>query len=304
MERPTKNLLKSGPKSPRGLLAATAAGLLVWGCFAGLSPSNARAEAAPAVDPAARAAAAAKINAEGTALYKERDYRHALEKFLQAEAIDEDSNLLYNIARCYEMLGDRDAAIEKYEAFLAKPDADAQGKRRANDAIREMREAKAAQAAAGPARPVATTSATAAPAARPAGVALNGEAGATTAKPSFWTPPRITLGAGIVATAAGAVVYLLGVRDHDKVTSSPGYGMPAQVDPLSQVEAQRLVDSGNTKKLIGGITFGVGAALVVTSAVLYAIGDGHGAPNKEAAGVTVGMAPSRSGGQLLLEGRF
>src|SRR5450755_434243 len=90
-------------------------------------------------------------------LFRAADYRHALERFLQAATIDQDSNLLFNIARCYEMLGDRDAAIEKYEAFLAKPDADSQGKVRANEAIRALRDANARNAAASAAPPAGAT---------------------------------------------------------------------------------------------------------------------------------------------------
>jgi hypothetical protein len=33
--------------------------------------------------------------------------------------VDEDSNLLFNIASCYEALGDIEAALEKYRVFLA-----------------------------------------------------------------------------------------------------------------------------------------------------------------------------------------
>ncbi len=98
---------------------------------------------AAAVDPTT-AAEAAKFSEEGVALYKARDYRHAAEKFLQAYPLNQDPNLLFNIARCYEALGDTEAAIEKYEAFVATPDADSQGKRRAGEAVRALRLAKPA----------------------------------------------------------------------------------------------------------------------------------------------------------------
>ena len=102
-----------------------------------LAASRARADEPAA--PADAATAIAKLNDEGIALYKARDYRHAVEKFLQAYSLDGDPNLLFNIARCYEGLGDRASAIEKYEAFMAKPDADPQGNRRAAEAIRALR---------------------------------------------------------------------------------------------------------------------------------------------------------------------
>src|SRR4029077_7056180 len=107
-----------------------------------LASRRALADDTAAAAAASRAAEVAKLNEDGMALYRARDYRHAVEKFLHAEALDQDPNLLYNIARCYEMLGERAAAIEKSEAFLAKPDAAPQGKRRAWDAIRALRQAK------------------------------------------------------------------------------------------------------------------------------------------------------------------
>src|SRR5688572_2447927 len=70
----------------------------------------------------------AQLNEEGAALYAARDYRRAIEKFIQAYAVDTDPNLLFNIARCYEELGDVDAAIEKYETFLKTPGADTRGR--------------------------------------------------------------------------------------------------------------------------------------------------------------------------------
>ena len=94
----------------------------------------------------ASAIGVSKLSDEGFTLYKARDYRHASEKFLQAYALDPDPNLLFNIARCYESLDDLDAAIEKYESFVATPDADPQGKRRATDALRSLRQARGAAA--------------------------------------------------------------------------------------------------------------------------------------------------------------
>jgi tetratricopeptide (TPR) repeat protein len=79
---------------------------------------------------------------EGLALYRAHDHRSAAERFLQAYAITKDPNLLFNVARCYEALGDKTAAIEKYEAFLADPTIDATGKERAERAVRVLRKKK------------------------------------------------------------------------------------------------------------------------------------------------------------------
>jgi tetratricopeptide (TPR) repeat protein len=264
-----------------------------------------------ATEAASRAAEVAKLNEDGMNLYRARDYRHAIEKFLHAQALDQDPNLLYNIARCYEMLGERGAAIEKYEAFLAKPDADPQGKRRAQEAIRNLRQASHEA----PAQPASTTAAAASagPAASPATAAAPGTtlerkpSETTPEEASFWNARVVTLGMGVLVTAAGAAVYMLGVSDHSKVTSSVGYGTPGQIDPLTEAEAHRLVDSGNTKKLIGEITMGAGGALLITSAILalvHASEDGSPSETSNTSPVTLRLAPTRTGGGVILEGRF
>jgi len=289
----------------RARIAAPTLVMIVMVTFGVLCAGRARAEEAVPTDPAARAAEVQKLNEEGMALYRARDYRHAVEKFLHAQALDQDPNLLFNIARCYEMLGERGAAIEKYEAFLSKPDADPQGKRRASEAIRAMRQARETTGAAGPAPPAPSAA---------VGAADRGEAerrpdtlpaapAASSADSSFWNARLVTLGAGVLVTAAGAVAYALGVSDHNKVTGSAGYGMPAQIDPLTEAQARKLVDSGNTKKLVGEITMGAGGALLITSAILYAV-HAVGGRVPETSTVSLRVAPSTTGGGLLLEGRF
>jgi hypothetical protein len=99
------------------------------------SVSTARAQEQPPTDPAARSAMVQKLSDEGTQLYQDRDYRKASEKFLQAYGIDPDPNLLYNIAKCYEALGDKAAAIDKYEQFVNAPGADSVGRVKAQEAL-------------------------------------------------------------------------------------------------------------------------------------------------------------------------
>ena len=47
-----------------------------------------------------------------------------------------------------------------------------------------------------------------------------------------------------------------------------GYGDPTQVSSLTQKQAQDLIDSGDNKKLIGGISLGVAGALAATYVVM------------------------------------
>jgi tetratricopeptide (TPR) repeat protein len=241
-------LLRSRP-APALLLAL---GL----CAAPASAANESRAAAPASQ-----SNVAQLNEEGAALYAARDYRHAIEKFIQAYAVDSDPNLLFNIARCYEELGESDAAIEKYEAFLKTPGADARGRQRARESLAALREAAdaARQNAAAPAG---------APSREASAAAGSSETSQAEAPKGPSYLPWVVLGGSVAAAALGTTFYLMGVSDHNKVENAPGFGDPSAVTPLTHQQAQDLVDSGKSKKLIGGISFGVAGALAATYVVL------------------------------------
>ncbi|HKO93509.1 MAG TPA: tetratricopeptide repeat protein [Polyangiaceae bacterium] len=229
----------------------------------------------------------AQLNEEGASLYAARDYRRAIEKFIQAYAVDSDPNLLFNIARCYEELGEVDAAIEKYEAFLKTPGADTRGKQRARESLQALREsgsqpsgAAAAPSASGPAQPGADSSP---PAAK---------------GPNYW--PWAALGGSLVFGAVGTTFYVLGVSDHNQVTSAGGYGDPNAISDMTRSEAEELVSSGDTKKLIGGISLGVAGALAATYVVLLVTGDDSKA--SEQPSLAFDLSPH--GSSVMLQGSF
>jgi hypothetical protein len=247
------------------LLVVVVAALLLF-------PAAAR--AAERTGPAAPVTVDALVE-QGFAAYRAHDYRNAAEKFLRAHTMQPDPNLLFNIGRCYEALGDRGAAIEKYQTFLASPDGDPAGRRRAEEALATLRRPL-------PNRPLAPAAPLPAPSdERPRSVV-----------------PFVGMGLGLTAIATGAVFYLLGVRDHDQVTSAPGYGSPGEVVPLTEARARDLVDSGRTRKLAGGIAMGVGGAAVVASVAALVAG-AHPGPERQ---VAVQLGPGS--GSLLLQGRF
>ena len=195
-----------------------------------------------------------QLNDEGSALYAAGDYRRAAELFLQAYAVDEDPNLLFNVASCYEGLGDLEAAIEKYQAFLDSPDADAVGRPRAERAIERLEgEIAAAQAPAPPPPPAAAPPPAVAAAPAPADTSDAGLPG--------WAP-WVGLGGGAALSALGATFYLLGAADHAKVTDARGYGDPRAVLAMTRTEADDLVHSGDVKKQIGVGALAAGGALV------------------------------------------
>jgi tetratricopeptide (TPR) repeat protein len=245
-----------------------------------------------AADDGASDARVAELNEAGAKHYAKRNYRQAIESFIEAYAIDHDPNLLFNIARCYEELGETGAAIEKYEAYIAAPGAEAEGRVRAENSLRALKQLK---------RDVPADDDRA-----PEGSASPGEPAEIPAEePSHGVSPIVkwgTLGGGVLLTGLGATFYYLGAQDHAEVTDAAGYGDPNAVYPMTRSEAQALVDSGDTKKLLGGIGMGVGGALIVTSVVLFVTG---GKPSSgETSGVAFHFAPGPRDVTASLSGRF
>jgi hypothetical protein len=276
-------------RSPFAVLVSSAALALAP---AGARGADNRPNAAPVNAPSV-----AQLNEEGAALYAVRDYRRAIEKFIQAYAIDADPNLLFNIARCYEELGETEAAIEKYEAFLKTPGADTRGRQRARESLAALQEAKNGAAAS------ADVSASKTPA--PSEPAAAPETDGPRDEPSSAALPWAVLGGSAAFAVIGTTFYLMGVSDHAEVTDAPGYGDPGAVAGMTRKEADDLVSSGDTKKLLGGISFGLAGALAATYVVLLVNADDESS-SEPAPGPALGfsLAPTREGTSVLVQGSF
>jgi len=248
------------------------------------------AEPASAVPDSSNSARIAELNEAGARAYEARNYRAAIEKFVEAYAIDHDPNLLFNLARCYEKLGDLPAAIEKYQAFVAAPGADTDGRVKAKASLAKLEQLREQGEVTPPADEPSRTE----------GAASAEHAASESRSSSPGVLPWATLGAGVVVTGVGATLYALGAHDHAQVTSSVGYGNPSLVNPMTRAEAQSYVDSGNTKKLWGGISLGLGGALIATSVVLFITGK----PESPAPAAQVTLAPRADGFFAGYSGRF
>jgi tetratricopeptide (TPR) repeat protein len=233
-------------------------------------------------------ARAAELNERGLERYATGDYRHALENFIEANALAGDPNALFNIARCYEKLGERAAALEKYQLFVATPGADAAGVERARTSIDDLEHVRDASIAgtggAGVAAPEAPPSRSGTPAA--------GEAP--------WLP-WLTLGGSVVFLAAGASVYALGAHDHAQITEQRGYGNPDVPVSMTWQQANRLVRAGDTKKLMGGIGLGLGGALGAVALTLF-LSESHAEAKEPSLAVEPAALPR--GGALSVAGTF
>lgn len=263
-------------------IMALSASLALFG-----APASSQAFAAEPRPSSAASPNLEQLNEEGADLYAARDYRRAIEKFIQAYAIEPDPNLLFNIARCYEELGEVDAAIEKYETFLKTPGADTRGQKRARESLAALREP-------GTAAPAASRGPS--PEAEP-------PPRASVAEHDSALVPWLTLGGSAVFAALGTTFYLLGKSDHDEVTSARGFDDGAGVSEMTHREADDLVSSGDTKKLIGGISFGLAGALAATYVVLLVTRDDESAPEGQPRpSLGLSLAPARGGAALLLQG--
>lgn len=254
--------------------------------LAGAAAPTGGARAQPS--PSAASPVADKLTEEGLTLYRAQDYRHALEKFLAAYALEADPNQVFNAARCYERLNDQDAAIEKYKAFLAVPGGDPSVRRKAEDALAALEKAKAEpKPAAAPAEPP--------------------RAPVVTHDAPWRTIAWVSTGAGLAAGLVGTVVYFLGQGDHNQITGATGYGQPGQVVGVTQAQAQQMVDSGVQKKTAGVALWGVGGVALAAGAVFFVVGARQKGPPARSAfvpRVSFGAAPTACGAELLFRGRF
>ena len=282
--------MKASTKLRLPLIAAASVALSLAG-----APARAANDARPPASAGANATGVEQLNEEGAALYGARDYRRAIEKFIQAYAINGDPNLLFNIARCYEELGEVDAAIEKYEAFIKTPGADARGRQRARDSLRALQDTKHSNRSGSSASATATTGD---PESQPTNAGNTGDsAGGQSVLP--W----LTLGGSVVFAAVGTTFYLLGASDHSAVTDSAGYADPNGVSPMTRREADELVSSGHTKKLVGGIGLGVAGALAVTYVALILNEDDEPEAVAEPS-LGFSVSPGRSGAAFSVQGSF
>jgi tetratricopeptide repeat protein len=285
---------RSQRRAPVARLLLAAA--LVVGRAAAADDPIAEEPAAPAVpEEALRPSTEAEqrvvdLNEQGSRLYAAGDYRRAVELFLQAYAVDQDPNLLFNIASCYEGLGDTEAALEKYHAFLEAPNADVEGRPRAEAAIERLR------------KEAATASEPPAPAPPPA---------APLARPSDPEPedpgwvPWVGLGGGAALGVLGTSLYLMGAADHAQVTDADGYDDQGSVVAMTRAEAQDLVRSGNTKKRIGVITASAGGALVTGYVVWWLLHRPDTSDASDSAGRSrIDLGVSASATRLTWSGSF
>ncbi len=227
---------------------------LATGLLAGQAPAP-----APAAAPAASTSQEVeRIFAEGAALYKAGKYRAAIEKFEHAYALFPEPNLLYNMARSYEALGEAEQALTKYRVCSTHPRATDELKQKAVAKISVLESAQtssanaAAEAPASPTGPSTPAAAPVAPA-QPAGAPVLGIAGG------------IAGGVGVLGAVAGGVLFALGTSTHATLQQELDDGSNGVVS-LTRAEAEALSADGTTQKTAGVVALTAGGALAVAGA--------------------------------------
>lgn len=96
--------------------------ILIASLTASAAPSRALAQTPPATAP--NVALAEQYAAQAFAAYQRRDHAHALRLYQSAFEAAPSADILYNMARVYDLgLGNRQRAIEYYERYTREPDA-------------------------------------------------------------------------------------------------------------------------------------------------------------------------------------
>lgn len=112
----------------------------------------------------------------------------------------------------------------------------------------------------------------------------------------------LTLAAGGAAVVAGTIFFAMGESDHAEAVEGGVSGEgDAERPALTRAEAQALIDSGDSKKLAGGVLWGVGGATLATAAVLFVL-ESEGGSDRAVDVVTV--SPEDGGAMVWAQGRF
>jgi ribosomal protein L12E/L44/L45/RPP1/RPP2 len=227
-------------------------------------------------------------------LYKNGQYRAAVDKLIEARKLDPTAKLLpYNLGLLYEKLGELDNAIKNFQLYVSL-ETDEADRERVKSIIQRLEGARADLArSAASAEPVASASA-------PAPPAESSAPEPSAAPPEAPPPPRKkgrldgwvygTAGLAVVGLAAGT---FLGLQASSQRPSDVTTGMGKTIDDLRAEQ-----DRAHRTAVFADVSFGVAVLAGGAAAVLYFTRE---SPAPRVTGVLV---PQPGGAALGLSGRF
>ncbi len=196
----------------------------------------------------------------GAAYYERANYKMALSEFQRAYKLEAAPELLYNMGRCHEGLGQLERAIARFEAFIAAKPA-AKNRPTVEARVKNLR-AQLAERPPAPAKPKpapAKADAKPGPEPKPAPVPLQADrsGGWGAMKVAGWT----TLGAGAAVMVVGGV--LGGLASDRTAEYEDGYARHMEYS-----EAKDILDQAEGFETGMFVCLGIGGAAAVAGAVL------------------------------------
>ncbi|HEY6881780.1 MAG TPA: tetratricopeptide repeat protein [Polyangiales bacterium] len=190
----------------------------------------------------------------GRAHYQAGRYREAVEELEEALTLDPGSpNLVYNLARVYELLGDIDRALPHYAHYRDMlPSTAVDERARVEGTLARLRGARDTLAPKpAPERPELQL--------RPPNLIARSERGV--ADGAFWTLATVSL----AALTAGGVLGVMALRDE---RDALGFVLGRDGDLAAR---SREADQADRRALMSDVSFAVGAVGGLTSILLYAL---------------------------------
>ncbi|MEL7368671.1 MAG: hypothetical protein AAFN74_07160 [Myxococcota bacterium] len=219
------------------------------------TPWRAEAQATPPPGapsaPTTTADRAQALYLEGMTLYRAGKYRSAVGRFEKAYRLVPDPRLMYNIGRSYEALGNLSIANRWFLRTVDDPQTTTALRQKATKRIRMIERARqrSAQAPSDAAQLVAP--------AKDSGVSAMG------------TTKWLSGVAGLGLLGTGAAFLTLGLLDESELDDARTAS--GQVSTLTRQEAADLAGRAEDRQLMGTIMLGAGAALAITSVVLFLV---------------------------------
>jgi hypothetical protein len=202
----------------------------------------------------------------GNASFDEADYPRAITYWEDAYRRDCTANLLLkNLARAYELFGQKRQAVVSLETFLVREPGAAdreQIQRRIEVLKKQIASEKAVPVAAGPAQPPAAAAAATQPQPAPEAEPQRGKRSIV---------PLIVAGAGGVIFIVGGSVYGKAAKDVNHYAELCPE-VDGKLDCGTGTDAVATMEAGNearTRKIVGGVVASVGAATIAGGLIWY-----------------------------------
>jgi tetratricopeptide (TPR) repeat protein len=241
----------------------------------------------PEADASERAVEAYR---RGTELYNDAQFEAALEAFQEAATLYASPDFQFNIAKCYERLGELPQAVRHYETYL-RTAGDTSDRAVVESTIADLKRRIEAEQN----KPDPEPELVPEPEPEPEPVVEN------PGRPLVLTG-GVLIGVGVAAGLGGGLGFGIPVsRDN----ASLGDVLGGNPDNLTFAQADEIATRAKRNQTLELVMIGVGGALAVTGAALLGVGLSK---NKKAAGAAAQISVSpmwgRTGGGLTLQGSF